>query len=220
MIPSGFVVMDRFPLMPNGKVDRQALPAPRLQTLTKVQGYSTTPTETAMQEIWAEVLGIARRVREENFFELGGHSLKATQVLSRLQDRLQKELALRDIFNNPIAALSALLDQQIDIDQDRLQYRMPRIIRSPMRSTPLVSVPDGRGEAYHMVDSLRVGDSLIETSAFCTRLCHRPSESLRTSFFERDGNVAPAHREARWGAVGLVDLSDAPYPLEQPQMRP
>ncbi|MEP5767386.1 amino acid adenylation domain-containing protein, partial [Nisaea sp.] len=224
MIPSGFVVLDRFPLMPNGKVDRQALPAPRMQTLASGTGSApTTATETAMQEIWAEVLGIAPPGTEKNFFELGGHSLKATQVLSRLQDRLRKELTLRDIFSNPtISALSELLDQQVDVDATPIA-KVPDEADYPVSYAQqrlwFLSQMDG-GEAYHMVDSLRVRGLLdVESLRFALGSVVARHESLRTSFFERDGVLRQRVEEPGEVPLDLVDLSDATDPLEAARQR-
>ena len=113
MIPASFVVLDRFPLLPNGKVDRHALPPPDFETLHG-GGYIAprTPTERVVQSIWAVVLGVEHPGIHDNFFALGGHSLKVTQVVSRIAQELSKTVSLRDFFNHPtIAELAALLDK-------------------------------------------------------------------------------------------------------------
>ncbi|HEU4455528.1 MAG TPA: non-ribosomal peptide synthetase, partial [Longimicrobium sp.] len=84
MVPSAVVVMEAFPLTPNGKVDRRALPAPEW---TREDTYVAprTETEATLAAIFAEVLGIERVGVDDDFFHMGGHSLLATQVVSRVR---------------------------------------------------------------------------------------------------------------------------------------
>ena len=72
------------PLTPNGKLDRKALPAPEGDAYA-VRGYEAPvgEIETAVAEIWAEVLKVEHVGRHDNFFDLGGHSLLAVRVVSR-----------------------------------------------------------------------------------------------------------------------------------------
>ncbi|WP_139837541.1 non-ribosomal peptide synthetase, partial [Xenorhabdus beddingii] len=76
MLPSAFVTLEAFPLTPNGKLDRQALPAPDAFALI-TRGYEAPlgETETALARIWQDLLGLDRVGRHDHFFELGGHSL-------------------------------------------------------------------------------------------------------------------------------------------------
>ena len=118
MMPSAFVFMDNLPLTNNGKVDRNALPAPE-QSRPNLEQEFLAPrdeTETSLARIWAEVLGIDRIGVLDNFFELGGHSLLATQVCARLRELFQANVALQDFFSLPtVAGLATLItkaDQQ------------------------------------------------------------------------------------------------------------
>ncbi|HEY0858680.1 MAG TPA: phosphopantetheine-binding protein, partial [Albitalea sp.] len=72
------------PLTPNGKLDRQALPAPQAQA-ERAYEAPQGEVEAELARIWAEVLQIERVGRRDNFFELGGHSIAATQVASRMR---------------------------------------------------------------------------------------------------------------------------------------
>src|SRR5215469_12016615 len=100
MIPAAFVLLDKLPLNANGKIDRQALPAPE-QASAKIYVPPRTPTEQVVASIWAEVLRCGPVSIEDNFFDLGGHSLLATQVVSRLRERFSVDLALRILFEKP-----------------------------------------------------------------------------------------------------------------------
>ncbi|HXE42823.1 MAG TPA: condensation domain-containing protein, partial [Candidatus Baltobacteraceae bacterium] len=100
MIPAAFVFLDAFPLTSNGKIDRNALPAPTFEVETEFVAPRTRAEETLVK-IWCEVLGVQKIGVRDNFFELGGHSLMATQVVSRIRDAFQIELPLHDLFESP-----------------------------------------------------------------------------------------------------------------------
>ncbi|MBW4564791.1 MAG: amino acid adenylation domain-containing protein [Mojavia pulchra JT2-VF2] len=102
MLPTAFVILDKLPLSPNGKVDRKALPAPDTATALEASFVAPrTPTEQIIADIWADVLGREQVGIYDNFFELGGHSLLATQVISRLREAFKIDLPLRSLFENP-----------------------------------------------------------------------------------------------------------------------
>ena len=102
MVPTWFLRLDEMPRLPNGKVDRQALPAPDSSRPTSGREVVAprTPLERLMAGIWTEVLGIDGVGIEDDFFELGGHSLLATQLFARLRDALRITAPLRLLFDN------------------------------------------------------------------------------------------------------------------------
>jgi acyl carrier protein len=106
MVPSAFVLLDKMPLLSNGKVDREALPAPEYsrQALEEEYVAPRNEVEEALAKIFAEVLGVEKIGINDNFFLLGGHSLLATQVLTRLRETLQSDVPLRRIFEEPTVA--------------------------------------------------------------------------------------------------------------------
>lgn len=117
MVPSAFVVMTAFPLTPNGKVDRNALPVPDTARpdLQKKYVAPRTPVEEVMVEIWTSVLNLDEVGVEDNFFELGGHSLLATQIVSRIRDTFSTDLPLTMIFQAPtISELSTFIEKSIE----------------------------------------------------------------------------------------------------------
>ncbi|MEV7791266.1 amino acid adenylation domain-containing protein [Streptomyces sp. NPDC087512] len=111
MVPAHYAVIDVVPVTPNGKVDKKALPAPRL--LDRRPGRAPRDeTETALCEIFAGLLGHDTVHIDDNFFELGGHSLLATKLISRVRDRLGAELSVVSVFEAPtVAALAVRLGQ-------------------------------------------------------------------------------------------------------------
>ena len=84
MIPSAFVILDRFPLTPNGKVDRKAFPRPEFQSSNPTEfAPPETETQKALAGIWRETLGVQRLGLHDNFFEVGGHSLLAVRIIAK-----------------------------------------------------------------------------------------------------------------------------------------
>ncbi|HEV2472154.1 MAG TPA: amino acid adenylation domain-containing protein [Chthonomonadales bacterium] len=110
MVPAHFLRLEAFPLTPNGKVDRSALPVPDQAETDALRPYTMprTPIEQMIACLWTEVLGVEKVGITDNFFELGGHSLLATQVVSRLRESFPVEISLRDIFELPTVENLAL----------------------------------------------------------------------------------------------------------------
>jgi amino acid adenylation domain-containing protein len=98
MLPTSFVFMNAFPLTPNGKVDRGALPAFSEAKESPSQHGKGTDLEERLASLWKEVLGTQRIGRDENFFDLGGDSLLIVAVHSQLQKILQREIQVTDLF--------------------------------------------------------------------------------------------------------------------------
>ncbi len=112
MVPAPIVVMRAFPMTPNGKVDRAALPAPEeAQGANRVVVAPQSFAEIELAKIWGSLLKIDELSVHDDFFELGGHSLLATQVVSRVRKAFDKEIQLRSIFDAPtIAKLAGVIE--------------------------------------------------------------------------------------------------------------
>ncbi|MDU8910812.1 MupA/Atu3671 family FMN-dependent luciferase-like monooxygenase [Aestuariicoccus sp. MJ-SS9] len=114
MVPRHFEQLESFPLTPNKKVDRNALPAPqpapqRAEPVVRApvtQLSSTRPdaeTEAQIARIWTEVLGVQGITGRDSFFDLGGHSLLAVQAHRAIRDRLGvRALSITDVFRFPV----------------------------------------------------------------------------------------------------------------------
>lgn len=115
MMPAHFVHLDDFPLTPNRKVDRKALPAPQSKPLETISYIApTSDLEARIAAIWAKVLGVAKVGSKDNFFALGGHSLLAVQAHREIRDGLgATKLSITDVFRFPtLAALAAHLEDR------------------------------------------------------------------------------------------------------------
>jgi hypothetical protein len=113
MVPSHFMFMTGFPQTPNGKIDRNAFPAPVLEAAGGEKGAErpATDTEENLAAIWRELIGTRRIGRHDNFFNIGGHSLLAMQLVSRVRKRFAVDLVLKNIFERQtLAGLAEMID--------------------------------------------------------------------------------------------------------------
>jgi hypothetical protein len=132
MVPSVFVMLDAFPLTPNGKVDRRALPDPE-RTRPESGGLYVaprSPVEQALASIWANVLRIERVGMNDHFFYMGGNSLLATRVMAQVRQVLGVELPLRSLFEGPTVAalaLAVLQARAARTDADRIRQLLEKV---------------------------------------------------------------------------------------------
>ncbi|MCX8132089.1 MAG: amino acid adenylation domain-containing protein [Clostridia bacterium] len=109
MIPAAFMVMDSFPLTPNGKIDRKTLPMPEGFRPQLGTNYAapTSEIEKSLIAIWQDVLKLERIGVNDNFFDLGGHSLLLAQVRSKIGKVLNKEISMMELFKYPTVSTLA-----------------------------------------------------------------------------------------------------------------
>ncbi|RST53042.1 non-ribosomal peptide synthetase [Variovorax sp. MHTC-1] len=121
MVPARFVVVSRFPAMPNGKIDRQALLALSDAGPRPAFVAPRNEVERTLAEIWEAVLKVEQVGLDDNFFDLGGHSLLATQVTARIRQRLSADLPLRELFDvATLSELAARVQAHIDAGKDEV----------------------------------------------------------------------------------------------------
>ena len=118
LVPAALMRLDRLPLTANGKVDRAALPMPRMSSAGGTKVAPRTAAETQLATIWAEVLGLDVVGIHDNFFELGGDSILSIQVLSRA-NRFGLRFTPKQLFQHqtiaelaPLAGRGALADSE------------------------------------------------------------------------------------------------------------
>jgi amino acid adenylation domain-containing protein len=125
MVPRTFVCLPELPLTLNGKINRQALPAPDWQAAgITVPALPRTPVERRLTELWQAVLGIESLGIYDNFFELGGHSLRATKIIAAVRRDFGIPIDLKDFFNRPnVADLAAFIEAAEIVDPAPEQHR-------------------------------------------------------------------------------------------------
>ena len=216
MIPAAFVLLDKMPVTPNGKLDRKALPAPEYRS-DKPFVAPRTPAEKKLAAIWAEMLKLQHTGIHDNFFELGGHSLLATQLISRVREELNIDLPLRAIFEAPtVEGLGAQIASAEAASKRAIAHRRKR------DSAP-VSIAQARLlfldqlQPHSSVYNVPVGfwiEGALDVGALAAALGEivRRHETLRTSFANAsDGpvQVIQAPRKFELSVIDLMDLAAA-----------
>ncbi len=223
MVPTAFVLLDTFPLTPNGKIDRRALPVPDLQSQGEYIA-PRNPIEEKMAQIWAEVLKLKRVSIEDNFFELGGHSLLATQVISRLQETFEIVLPLRYLFESPtIAQLSAVILKEL---QTGLGLKLPSIVPVNREDDiPLswaqerlwfVNQLEGESGAYTIDLTMRLRGNLnIKALEKAFQAIIQRHEPLRTQFKLKDNKPIQAIDSNVTFTLPVVNLQNLSHSEQQ-----
>ena len=224
MIPSGFVILPELPRLANGKLDRARLPSPGADadasTLDRLAPHS--PIESALLDIWRDVLGKSGFGMGANFFDLGGHSLLATQIVSRIRSTFQVEFPLRQIFDHPtieqMAQAVGLLTSGPAADAAEALAPIEPVSRSgplplsfSQRGMWVLNQMDPEGAAYNMRDTMRLRGSLDRAAlrrAF-DRLVAR-HEAFRSTFDLVDAEPAAFVGTVEPANVIELDLSEVP----------
>ncbi|WP_245400282.1 non-ribosomal peptide synthetase, partial [Nocardia albiluteola] len=108
MVPDVVMVLEALPLTPNGKLDRRALPAPEFAGSAVAFRAPGTPIEQAVADVFAGLLGAERVGLDDDFFALGGNSLLATRAVARVNEALDANVVVRELFEaSTVAALAA-----------------------------------------------------------------------------------------------------------------
>ncbi|MGW9266738.1 amino acid adenylation domain-containing protein, partial [Gordonia terrae] len=213
MVPDVVMAVERLPLTQNGKLDRGALPRPVLASTTEFVAPEND-TETALRDIFAEVLGLEDISVVESVFDVGGNSLLAARIVGRAAETLGVDLTVRDLFDAPTVrdlALAAASKrpglppiEPVAARPDRVplslaQQRMWFINRfdpsSPAYNIPMVLKLSGS------VDAAALREALLDVM---TR-----HEVLRTTYPEFDGEAYQLVHEPA-AAAAMLDWRDVP----------
>ncbi|MGV8003155.1 amino acid adenylation domain-containing protein [Photorhabdus temperata subsp. temperata] len=224
MVPAAFVRLDAFPLTPNGKLDRRALPVPDQNAFARqVYAAPQGEIETALAAIWSELLGIEQIGRYDNFFALGGHSLLAVRVMNRIA-AFGVELPLVALFTSPsLAAFAERISAQRNEGRDRLSEIIPVSRNSALplsfaqQRLWFLAQFDGVSDTYHIPLVLHLRGQLDITAwqQVLNRLFAR-HEALRSLFIIVDGQPQVELLPAEFGLpVKQYDLRNAPEMDEQ-----
>ncbi|OBQ09627.1 non-ribosomal peptide synthetase [Anabaena sp. AL09] len=213
MIPHTLMVMEKLPVLPNGKLDRKSLPEPDLSAIQSEFIAPQTPTQEIIAKIWAEVLGIEKIGIHDNFLELGGHSLLASLVISRLREALSLELSIASLFAAPtIATFSEQIGTSVQNLLPTLEP-VPRNIELPLSLTQqrfwFLDQMEGANPAYNIVRVLNLQGSLNFTGleqAIATIINRH--ETLRTSFGIADGKPIQVIADKLAFTLPIIDLQE------------
>jgi non-ribosomal peptide synthetase component F len=227
MVPAHIVVLDALPRNANSKVDRAALPEP--QRVARAYQAPAAGLETALAQIFREVLGVERVGRADHFFELGGHSLAAVRVATRVAERLARDVPVRTLFEAPTLAqyaqrvMAAARSQAVaDVGNEPSSGASnSRLVPDANGVLPLSSAqlslwflwrsqPDSA--AYNIPVALRLRGTLDVDAlreAFAQAAARHPA--LRVRLVEREGQL-PGQRvvESMSFALDMIDLSGDP----------
>src|SRR5687767_12950868 len=219
MVPTSIAVVSELPLMPNGKVDRQALLS--LSNAVPESEYegARNEVEELLAQVWQEVLGIERVGIHDNFFELGGHSLLATQLISRIQIVFQIELPIRTLFDYPVIAdlaheIEATLKGGATLESLPLSP-LPRDRELPLSFAQerlwFLDQLEPNNPFYNIFAAVRITGKLNER-ALERSLCEivNRHESLRTTFTFTDERPRQQINPQRDASLPIVDLRGEP----------
>lgn len=195
MIPSYFVQLERIPLTPNGKIDRQVLPLPHTNEDSNY-GTPIGEVEAALVHLWAEVLNIkASQINAaSNFFDLGGHSLKATLLITKIHQQFHVKVPLTEVFTAPtIRELAQYIRNEaktgfknLENAEDKDYYPLSPAQRRLYISHELVS--DNMSYNIPLVVVLEHHVDGKKLQDIFRQLIQR-HESLRTSFIRTGGDL-------------------------------
>jgi amino acid adenylation domain-containing protein/non-ribosomal peptide synthase protein (TIGR01720 family) len=204
MVPAMVRVLDRLPLLANGKLDRRALPAaPRPAGTTNAR----TELERALAEIWADVLGVPQVGIHDNFFDLGGDSILGIQVASATRINLGLVWPYRALFDRPtVAELATVLTPA---GQGATRQAGTTQLPLSFAQEPLWFLHTFQaGSDYNLGKALRLTGPLdvpALTSAL-TDLVER-QDALRTTFHEQDGRGVQVVGAPRPVWIEITDMS-------------
>ncbi len=232
MVPAQWVVLERMPLSPNGKLERKALPRPDVGSQPRVYAPPQTALEQQIAQVWQQVLGVAQVGLDDNFFELGGHSLLLLVVKERLAVQCGLALTVNQLMTRP--TVRALANEAPDAPRNSLIVDLNS--RQGGASLFLFHPSFGSAHCYKaiamalrldmpvrgvicrtLVDPLSevpAWDAMVETYARQIQVA-QPQGPYYLGGWSLGGNLAlqvAGYLEARGAEVAFVGCIDAPPP--------
>jgi amino acid adenylation domain-containing protein len=211
MVPSAFVVLDEFPLTPNAKVDKRALPMPVYDSAVAFRA-ARTAGEEILRGLFAEVLGVASVGVDDRFFELGGHSLTAMRLIARIRAVLGVEISLNELFEAPsVAALARKLEGAQQAITPLVAAARPEHVPLSFAQRRLwfIHKLEGRVATYNIPLLIRLTGPVDRTALNdAIRDVVVRHESLRTVFEDFEGETAQVIRPAQEVPESLLAVAE------------
>ena len=210
MQPTTYVQMSRFPMTPNGKIDRRALPEPEVSL---VHRPPSTATGRMIAEVWSSLLGRNEVGADDDFFEIGGHSLLATRMANDVSARAGKRLTVRAVFEHPV--LDELARHLDSLEASELARHdivpVPRCDGLPLSLAQqrlwFVDRFEGGSTQYNMPTAMRIRGALdIKALQRAFDQLVARHEILRTTYVEREGQVFQIVHPINHLPLGRIDL--------------
>lgn len=213
MVPSGYYVMDRLPLSPNGKIDRRAFDDLARPLPGNASGVAATPAERLVAQIFGTILDIPEPGPEESFFDVGGHSLLVPRLAAEFAAATGVRLSLRDLLKRPRVKDLAGLFGEPDQDPaspppaDEAAGTTGAPASSMQEQIWLAEHLDATGSSYNVPLAWRITGGL-DIAALRTALAAVVSrhEILRTAFVESDGQLLQVIRSPWTPDLAIADL--------------
>ncbi|MEO0351991.1 MAG: amino acid adenylation domain-containing protein [Cyanobacteria bacterium P01_A01_bin.15] len=216
MVPSTYVLLDEFPLTPNGKIDRKALPDPIVEQVSTSAIPPQTPTQKQLAEIWAEVLNCSVISATDNFFELGGHSLLAARIIARIQPAFGVSISLRALFEHPsLSDFARVIDQTLADQTFNAIQPIPRDQPLPLSYAQqrqwVLAQLEPESAFYNIPAAVRLEcDFSLELLERSLEILYQRHEGLRTGFKSVDGVAKLVILAQVRPTVAWIDLSEGP----------
>ena len=199
MVPSEILIMEKFPLNQNGKVDRKQLPQPAAShSIAAEVKPLKTEAEKQLALIWVELLERPIENAATNFFEAGGHSLLVARMAARIRAEFEIDFPLRAAFDHPILAdLAGKISQNASSEDHPIEPRpsdVPLRLSDPQQRQWVLIQLDPSNTGYQIPAALRIrGEFSDETlDKAITKLCAR-HEVLHTIYpADESGRAAPS----------------------------
>ncbi|MED1217917.1 lichenysin non-ribosomal peptide synthetase LicA, partial [Bacillus paralicheniformis] len=214
MIPSVFMQLQELPLTGNGKVDRRALPEPDVtQAAQKEYTAPRSRTEAQLADLWQEVLNVPKIGVHDNFFELGGHSLIGMTLIARIQQEMNVDLQLKDLFQAPTIETLAQAAEKTEkksavyIEAAPDQETYP--VSSAQKRLYVLQQIEGAEKSYHMPSVLQLEGKLdLKRLESAAQMLIKRHEAFRTTFEIKGGEPVQRIWEAAELTIDVIDADE------------
>ena len=214
MIPSVFMQLQELPLTGNGKVDRRALPEPDVtQAAQKEYTAPRSRTEAQLADLWQEVLNVPKIGVHDNFFELGGHSLIGMTLIARIQQEMNVDLQLKDLFQAPtietLAQAAEKTEKKSAVYIEAVPDRDTYPVSSAQKRLYVLQQIEGAEKSYHMPAVLQLEGKLdLKRLESAAQMLIKRHEAFRTTFEIKDGEPVQRIWEAAELTIDVIDADE------------